>query len=478
MKIEIPGHIDLLPEPFVSNIPDALGEAWATTTVGGQFQDMAGSNMQSDAVRMIQLVAAEEAARLGVPSPFVDAATTLLSATALRNGVDQWKVIAGTSRAIMDLAFEALGAVPVVGWVAELILGIVNALVQARSRRKDPPPMLSWSKDVDQDMANSALARAFRNRSSTGFYDWTFLFRPYRGPWARERVQGGFLWDPSPNDGLGLIPGTATGVVNLTVRNHVPSKRLVLGTLPGADLRKEYSEYAFDGATLLPTLGKVGLAAWQQTNTMTASVFNIDTRGIADEWSALVHRGDDAARANKPKARDFSGIQAAAGYQYFAADALQNYGLYYWPVGKKSERVDRLARRYIERLRTRQWQALDTLIVAYCDPRQAAFENPRLSDRLRERRQQLLSNIARWRVRLDDIPDTRYREAMAAATADPSQRPLQLKTKPVRFDREIQEGEPYPGFGEEYGVQPGSAWGWWASAAVLGGLWWYHRKGS
>lgn len=460
MEISIPDGINLR-DPFVSRMPPELTPALAATNIGAAAYANIGDNLADDTMRLMQRVAATQIVNLGVPSGFVDAAQQLLSYAAYRQGADKWAVIRGTSKAVMDGALQLMGAIPVVGWAAQAVWNITEAVITAKTRHHPDPPMLSWNKAFNDSVANSAL-----DVVASG--DWTPLFRPPVGGFDVIDQEGGIHLDPrirNFDSRFGCLPGSDTGMLGFTVadtfdavKNTVGLERYLRGQVKAREIRPVYaSQCFFTHDQLTPSLGKIALACWAQLTSKTSAMFNVDTRGIPGEWADMVEDmfkiGDEMVEAKiitDPKLIEqfSSGVpNPDAFYMFFAATAIGRYGTNFWPKDNKATRMDKYALQRLRGLRRRQEQAMNTLQVAWCSEKQPAFRDPELADLLRARRQQLLNHQARWKVVLADVPDKDFRAALAAATADPSKRPLRLKKEKGEFDGAIDHADALPDIG-------------------------------
>lgn len=434
---------------FSSTLPpvSTLQRAWADGTASYLTSpEQMGQALAENGVRAFRFVAARSGVEIGVPSDVIGDFTTAISLAGSDQAIAGWIEFVGTvADAIIDIALEGMGAVPIVGWLAKAVKAVLELIGNRLAKGRPKPAMLLYDKADDEFQATGVLKQL---RS----LDWTFGFMPQFAPtgwsdWKITKQDTGWLMQPKDSvrlDGmLGAVPGGAMGSKGVQSRNCWSGPTLrpasasgfmdpkqsnlqLLRRAYGAQ-RKAVIECLVDIYETTPSVSRVMLASWQQmTAGKTATLFQVDTRGIVDAWDAYVETAVEASRIHTS-----SPVTELGGQQWTAwrnlEEAMYARG---WNFGdgrpaRAGQTLADVAARYTNDLRGRQRSAMDTLLVAYAQEGQACFADPAMRELLIRRRAQLLTDDDRWSVRPEDVLDLDYRNALLEATK-PGDRPLSM----------------------------------------------------
>ena len=434
--------------------PEMLTEAWQTGTAALEGESATWAELaMRDATRLVRSNLAIVGGQVGVPAVFVSAFDTILAAKPDPTAQEIFDMVSGVAATTIDAAFQTMGAVPVIGFIGELIGIAVKFALSRREKGDPPPPFVRYNPEINATMTALLMDQVGTMKPPSADWrpDWTPIFRPPAvGPWTSREVEG---WqrqwyvdgldvsDPVTWDGWGIVPGHAAASLSIYSTGLTPEEtefRASGGHLPaGAEAiapwltwperYEQIGDRTWDTSQVLPSYIHAGMGAWQATTTATAAMFNVDVRGIAMAWQEYVERGlEEMDRwMSTHKREDKSG-------EYWAGWAAKR-GLYalptfeermsqpgrpsasFWHDWPERLRYDQIVRRRMIQLGRRQREALDTLLVAYCSKRQRAFDDPQLRDLLMERRKQLLDHPAVYRVNLEDVIDPDFRTAVNLA---------------------------------------------------------------
>ncbi len=436
---EIPGLRDLTLDTadsvrFDSALPSAevIRLAWGNPDLADIVSDEAiGQAMTTNAARANRWVQGISAVNLGVPSGILPA----FEKAVWKWGPSSWAEYGrGQLTSAMDLGLDAMGCVPVIGVAAKFAVALVQRLVSMSAKKKPLPQSMRYEKLADVKKANSALQAFYGKDARSIFLPPALNVRAWRVAPATPGFAVKYEGEPG---GFGVVPGTniVAGAldsdVHWTAENYLAcnsSGRVCsdpkgeLNSSQRASVRRDWDR-VFEGTIAsngehLPSLRRLGTALWPAvTSTRTAAAFELDTRGIAKAWEDWT----DAAYSLAADAMN-GGVKMYLD-RYVGFQALQRstrlpcYGV----EGDIS--LGTQARRRMREVRRVQEELLDTLVVAYCSQKQPAFRDETLAQKLQERRDQLLTHPARWKVSRADVVDETFRGRLEAATPD-SGRPL------------------------------------------------------
>jgi len=444
---EIPGLRDLTLDPpdavkFESALPseDLLSIAWGNPDFEALVDSSnIGQNLTTNAARANRWVQGIGGAKLGIPSSVIPAFERAVH----KWGPTLWREYADDiTESAMDLGLKAMGSVPIIGWAAEIAATLIVILVENSKKKKQAPPNVRYDKEADEKSASFALQDFYAG-------DMRNVFLPPRSDvtgWGVEPRDTGFAVVPHGNEwGRGVIPGASVvagqlySEVHWSHDNWLSCSAGSCGAAEGsiskrdrANVRRDW-EAVFDGTIKsngenLPSLRRVGAALWTSlSSTKTAGAFDLDTTGIPEAWAEW---SDAAAKSARDSMN--GGVKKMYLDRYVGFQALQrSTDLSFFGIeGQRTVAGEAWHR--IQEVRRLQESLLDTLVVAYASEHQAAFNDPKLRSKLRARRVQLLSHMARWKVSPEDIPDAAYRTEFESATA--GDRPFALAPPSGEFD--------------------------------------------
>lgn len=456
---------DLLTGTFETGLP-------GVSTINAQWADPASKYLTSpkqlgrayaeNGVRAFRAMSARAGVDVGVPLGVIGDFTQALSLAGSDQAVNGWIDFVSTStQAIIDVACDAMGAVPFVGWLARGINVALTAIGKRIADGRPKPPLLAYDKTNDEDIVRTQLGDA---RS----LDWTFMFGPPGIPetwadWEIVKASDGFLMRPEAkfsvsSNYIGALPGGAFGSRAVQSRNcwgNMPSLEpeapggIVdvgaknLDRISGA-YKTDYqraTDCIVDVYDTTPSVARVALATWQSmTQRRTANLWQVDTRGIADAWEAYTSTGIEASRVHSAAVTQFGGQKWLAWRNLEAAMYVRGWKLGGAPDGpQRTATLAYAAKQYIDDLRRRQRKALDTVLVAYAQEGQAAFADKAMRDLLVKRRGELLTADARWGVDPKDVIDADFRGALEQATR-PEDRPKRTPAPDDRLPRYPTDG--------------------------------------
>ncbi|HRI09700.1 MAG TPA: hypothetical protein PKW35_17885, partial [Nannocystaceae bacterium] len=225
---------DRVPDLFTSPFPGAdafaddafdklLQRATAgNATVGAALLSQAGAQAWNQAVQMVwkqkATIAGDVLGDLWSRVSWLDESTAairgILAEVAFPQTADPARIIAAVGSVALDLALNALTAVPVVGWVAGIAVGIGRALapVFADLRESNRVPaerrrLLPWrryNEHLDQEWVRAFI------KADSGASDWTSAFSPPTDPVPWSSADG--LDDQGQKIGQVLAPFAANAV--------------------------------------------------------------------------------------------------------------------------------------------------------------------------------------------------------------------------------------------------------------------------
>ncbi len=464
----------LLKTDFLSKLPsdETLRQAWADPRLSPLTeQGELGRALTRNGVRCGRIVQGFTGVVTGIPMDALGPFGEVISRVTSDQAIGSWEGIAlGTTRATMDLALEGMGAIPFVGWVAKFALGVLEGFITRRRKQKPLPPMARYKREADEDAARAAV-----DVIRTG--DWTPLFLPLSGErgmsWRLYKKTGGYNVSPwreeikNPFSGLlGGFTGMGTVDVPFIVDPEIP-KQHDDDAAAALRMRRDWMEDSvINTYDLTPSVARLVQSAWvAATASTTPALFNIDTGPVVRGWKNFVEGALESAEEGIAKTKDPRG-EAKTNRRnawYALRWAVTMNGRGFGNVSPAMTLYDECLRRGRD-LYKRQLQALDTLQVAYCSSKQAAFRDNVLRDKLKERRGQLLTHAARWKVNPRDVVDDAYRRQLQSAGAGTL--PIAARTLPEGpFGGSINPAVPMPDLGERlrpsrtllYGVVGGTA---------------------
>lgn len=425
---------NLLGDEYSSPLPseDELQEAWADPSSVLVRENLLPELVTKNGVKMLRAVQGRAGIVTGIPSGVLGSFAQTIASAAANQAVGDWRTFATgpAVQATIDVALKAMGAIPIVGWIASSALSLVTTFAGGASGGNKQPPIATYKKTQDEREASLALA-------VTDSLDWTPLFMP---------VIGDVPWKLTPTGSLSGGSGSTSWYNNYLVqpyntdtREEIPLLPNSWGCLPGGAtgstiVKSKGDQSDYESLNLFghrPSVARCAMAAWvAATSDDTPALFNIETTAPSIAWREYVHGALAAAESGiasklEPR-RESVRVRRAAWLSLWDQMYMRNHGFdeYGGDVTLATVSTDQMRNLFL-----RQLEALDTLQVAYCSKKQAAFQGNSegariLGDKLKERRAQLLTHNARWHVSPNDVPDEGYRFELRSAGA--GVRPIML----------------------------------------------------
>jgi len=420
-------YLSSLPPPNVSN--GQIVPLFATLSQSGCVSAVIRDGAQLGA-RIGRVVAATT----GWPEPRI-AKLDLLAASAvaiipqgqvedaLKAGVTFGaKIILGEALAALDSALSAITGIPILGW----IVGIGRAVWQIVDAARARAPTIAGQHALAYDLlADSSAARLVLELSAGS--DWTQIFMPPAGPWARERLAytasgyaDGDAWGQISGIDLGSI-GALPGVAEIA--GYWQSPRHLLGSS-----RLAGRESIQSAATLLPSTTSLCGQLWCAAQTGgIATTGRIDFGKLSSAWSdyagelqqfaGATRGGGDPTKPQVSPEHGWLADQIVGAFSWRIAGMEPFYGLdpakvpKQYRIGLLDKIVAWRCAQAIEATR-RAWQT--TPSPAYVPEDAPALAHPVLKSAWSHGRNAML-HTAKRRIGLDIdlVPPGPYRNALA-----------------------------------------------------------------
>lgn len=240
-------------------------------------------------------------------------ATDLIDLVRMPAGMTGKEMIEQVVIGALDLAFGALGMIPIFGWIVKGAYDVGKTIYMAvREIKKGydemPVHALAYSADRDQDLVRRAL-------DLTSGTDWTRIFMPAVVPesfeskkitWGSDRdgvpIEGYMVRpkDFDDVDGLGCLPGLPKVYSNFQMpRYYKQSKHPLPGErpigwaqdvpfcsatfYPGNDAVTQ--DFCKNIGEFQPSLTQLGYSLWSMVRTNGANAFRIDQNKIMLAWN-------------------------------------------------------------------------------------------------------------------------------------------------------------------------------------------------
>lgn len=380
----------------------------------------------------------------------------------------------------LDAVFAAVGAVPIAGWMIDIIWGVVDTIwifvTMYRETNKEPPGRaIEYSKSTDEDITNRVLDFSSSN-------NWTDVFLPMRAPdgfksdtviYETSNVEAYHVLPYGGQDfnGLAVMPGFPKVFADFQIGKYSRPRARPLSGDP--DPRDVGQGPAMNMGSLVPSTQQLGFSMWSMVRKNSPNAFKIDPDKINLAWNdwfyALIDYIKWLAKEQDPpdhKAQRLnwlarfttmgwyedgnlsmwpeSGLKDNEAFANFFFDRFGSTGymfpaFQYWFEGEfdiDPEKRQNAPNSKIPGAYFVSWlpaikffmhdygravldQFTKTLTIAYVGPDFPALKNPAIKRNWEEYRKLLLSHSARNQVELDLIPDQEYRNAMAQAQSQP-----------------------------------------------------------
>ena len=216
---------------------------------------------------------------------------------------DPIKLLGAMASVAIDLALNAVSAIPVAGWIIGVVVGIGRAIARlfgglrsgdsVAPQQKARLPWGAYNRDVDQEWV-----RAFINIEAAGV-DWTNLFAPPTAavPWqlldgvdAKDsKTVLGKIFAPFTNKtvqyngGYGCLPGTfrVAGLVQYRNWNQPPNSELRY--YGSGEIVQQYGEFTQTG-DFFPALQQLAGTTWQQIAAGGPDAYKVDCAKLERLW--------------------------------------------------------------------------------------------------------------------------------------------------------------------------------------------------
>ena len=215
---------------------------------------------------------------------------------------DPSRLLGAMASVAVDLALNAVSAIPVAGWIIGIVVGVARAIAnifrgstadQVPPEQKSKLPWGRYSRDIDEQWV-----RTFINIDGAGI-DWTMLFSPSTSavPWQlldgvdlddSKRVLGKILAPFANktvqyNGGYGCLPGTfrVAGLIQYRNWNQPPNSELRYYN-SGA-IVQQHGEFTQTG-DYFPALQQLAGTTWQQIAAGGPDAYKVDCVKIERLW--------------------------------------------------------------------------------------------------------------------------------------------------------------------------------------------------
>ena len=293
----MPPPIDLgfLELPFVPKIPgeQEIVQGWAIPGFYDEFDRKLGNNARL----AIKYAAGEALALLPEGTANYNEIAGYLVELVEAPSVDvASELYAKIHGAVLDIAMDAVGAVPIIGQIMKGIIQVVMIFARwlAKSEVKPKPKLTGYTQQSDisraRDVQDLLLSR-----------DWTRIWLPVgAGDWERIRAdlpsgKGAYVFRQSQGGpGLGSFPGSGAGQLAVVWQIKFPSGHQ---HWPWSKKRaREARENATDLYDQHPSAAQLATAAWALLmSTETSAILNVDASVLYPSWRDTVRSAREYA---------------------------------------------------------------------------------------------------------------------------------------------------------------------------------------
>jgi hypothetical protein len=234
--------------------------------------------------------------------PKTDAISGLLAEVPFGVTADPVRLLGAMANVAMDLALNAISAIPVAGWVIGIVVGIGKAIARLfkgmRPGDSVPPaqravlPWGAYNRDIDQEWV-----RTFVNIDAASV-DWTQLFAPPTDaiPWRLvdgvdldQKTVLGKILAPIANktvqyNGMyGCLPGTFRVAGLVQYRNWRQPPNSELRFYSSGQIVQQHGEFTQTG-DYFPALQQLAGTTWQQIAAGGPDAYKVDCAKIERMW--------------------------------------------------------------------------------------------------------------------------------------------------------------------------------------------------
>ena len=313
---------DRVPDLFLSPYPadeaqaseafDTLMErakAGGQNTVGEDLMSQAGAEAWNQATQLLWKkkatlsgdVLGEVWGKVAWINPKNDSIAGLLAEVPFGLTSDPKALLGAMSSVAIDLALDAVSAIPVAGWIIGIVVGVGKALASLFKGLASSDPVaerakLPWgryNRDVDQEWV-----RTFINIDGPGV-DWTPMFAPPTKATTWSLLDGVDLADNKTVLGKVLAPFTNKTVAYNGMYGCIPGTFRVAGLLqyrgrpqPPADALRFYNDATLihrygdftQTGDFFPALQQLAGATWQQVAAGGPDAYKVDCAKLETMW--------------------------------------------------------------------------------------------------------------------------------------------------------------------------------------------------
>jgi len=313
---------DRVPDLFTSPYPgqDALADSAYSAlfsrlqqqgqTIGEATLSQAGAHAWNQATQILWKTKATLAgdvlgdvwSKAAWVNPQTDTLAGLIAEIPFDVTSDPARLLGAMASVAVDLALNAVSAVPVAGWIIGIVVGIGRAfasIFKGASSDTVPPaqrarlPWGAYNRDVDQEWV-----RTFINIEAAGV-DWTNLFAPPTAavPWqlldgvdAKDsKTVLGKIFAPFANKtvqyngGYGCLPGTfrVAGLVQYRNWNQPPNSELRF--YGSGEIVQQHGDFTQTG-DFFPALQQLAGTTWQQIAAGGPDAYKVDCVKLERLW--------------------------------------------------------------------------------------------------------------------------------------------------------------------------------------------------
>lgn len=390
---------------------------------------------------------------LGLPANTLVEVASALGPLIMDPPQDLGALYVSLARTGVGIAVDILGAIPIVGIIAQAIGGIglfiwdVARMRQETAREYLPPPEV-YDRNAEEYVMNTQLLPALSTN------DWTGLFLPRMGNSRKIlEVESGWLLDSiDGGQGLGFIPGT----------QQISSATQALWHKKSSRARGSFAVHQ-DIGDFYPGPAQLMTAIDQQVQRPGAEMWAVAPSLVRQAWKEHVLatmllayelffgreiKGTGLDRLNEEHRRLIvRQLVAPLHVSYVNGEPRRGIlGANSWsPKNAPDDIVEAFVEPWCERLAQRQDHYLGTTAVAYADPKSAAFaHDTKLRDKLFEMRKRLLRSPARYKVDPRDVIDRSYKTELFKSTVGSQLKPPDagMWNEPAKIDGPDVEPEP------------------------------------
>lgn len=306
-RSRIPPISELFDYARVSSI---MSESGGSETVG--VSKIIGDAAMADWVRSTRQILGELAMTTGIISSALPNVNTIMKARTadLLSALDVVGQVLDSE--LFEMAMNAIGAIPIVGWIIKIVYEIANAVArvvvavfrgkdtEAREIARDTLTIPMSSMDFTKSANDAVVQEVFnkiKERDSSYMISPPFsvdsssdlrdLFAPERvfddknmqefGP-SQQGWAAGYLIKGRNPLGLGYIPGSASMTNNIFLKHGSDNTAKVTN---GGSLK--------DMAELTPTAQMAATTWWSNVNKPGPSMFSVNPLSHIGEWSGYIH---------------------------------------------------------------------------------------------------------------------------------------------------------------------------------------------